>query len=525
MDKKLVLLCVLFFIASTYKISERSMLWDEGGHHTTVGIFLVKLARHWISSPTLSVSELRGFALDFHSHYQVALAFLYQPPVTRVVTTISFLLLGITEFAARIPTVFFGLVLLISTYILSNDLFGDGRKSIVASLIAALSPRFFEYSRLAMIDVPVASMVALTSVLFLRYTRDPSFKNATLFGVVFGLAMLTKFPAVFIVIPFLVYILASRNLTILKSKYTIFSLFLSMFMAFLWFVAVTILQKALGIPSVFLKQYSIFLLEMQGSLNPLIWGVNIWTVLKILFTIVPIPFVLAGFVYALIKRSTQDVLLLSWIAVYFFVFTLIVFPYAAASSRYLLVCVPALSILMARFLVDMYDRYKSNMKIVMYSGAVILLAALLYNSNQQLMYTHDTFPMEDSAVYVLNNIKAGDGVIFTNMGLHFYFLKNDPHMKASLLGATEPDSITHILTNEFSDPENELMGIPTPKIKYIVTFETHKEPSYLMSSKVDYNSINNMLDGSAQFNLEKVFASKENPDEKVLVYRVMYITQ
>ncbi len=71
-------------------------------------------------------------------------------------------------------------------------------------------PRFFFHSEVATLDVPVASMIVVTTALFTWAGQRPAIGRAVVVGVAFGLACLTKLNAPFLVLPCLGLVLAER---------------------------------------------------------------------------------------------------------------------------------------------------------------------------------------------------------------------------------------------------------------------------------------------------------------------------
>jgi 4-amino-4-deoxy-L-arabinose transferase-like glycosyltransferase len=84
---------------------------------------------------------------------------------------------------------------------------GPGTALLSVALLLSL-PRFFFHSQVATLDVPVATMVVLTTAAFFWGERSPRWAWAT--GVIFGLALLTKLNAPFAAIPATLYAVLAR---------------------------------------------------------------------------------------------------------------------------------------------------------------------------------------------------------------------------------------------------------------------------------------------------------------------------
>jgi 4-amino-4-deoxy-L-arabinose transferase-like glycosyltransferase len=139
-----------------------------------------------------------------------------KPPVLFWLMAASSSFFGMTEFALRLPSAFFGISAVALQYLAGLRL--SGRLAGVAAAIFLLGvPQFVAYSRLAMMDVPLTVLGMLSFVLLLyggRRTLPVMFA-----GISFGLAILTKSAAALLFIPGLVAIaLASHGLRFFWSK-------------------------------------------------------------------------------------------------------------------------------------------------------------------------------------------------------------------------------------------------------------------------------------------------------------------
>jgi len=76
-----------------------------------------------------------------------------KPPLTFYVTALSFRTLGTTEFAARVPNVFFSAMSLALLYRLAWTLYGDRSTATLAALLCALSPYDLAFAATAFTDI------------------------------------------------------------------------------------------------------------------------------------------------------------------------------------------------------------------------------------------------------------------------------------------------------------------------------------------------------------------------------------
>jgi 4-amino-4-deoxy-L-arabinose transferase-like glycosyltransferase len=141
-----------------------------------------------------------------------------KPPLAFWLMAASSSLFGLTEFALRLPSAFFGIVAVVLQYFAGRNL--GGRPAGLLSAILLLGvPQFVAYSRLAMTDVPLGALGMLSVVLLLYANGRFSLIVAT--GAAFGLAILTKSAAAFLFLPGLLAIaIAQHGLRVLRSRET-----------------------------------------------------------------------------------------------------------------------------------------------------------------------------------------------------------------------------------------------------------------------------------------------------------------
>jgi 4-amino-4-deoxy-L-arabinose transferase-like glycosyltransferase len=97
----------------------------------------------------------------------------------------------------RLPTLFWGLLLLLSTFAVARTLFGD-RGGMVALGLATFCPALLAHSHFVTQDVPVAALFFLTVVAYWNLEKNRTSKWAIYCGALLGGAITTKFSAVFL---------------------------------------------------------------------------------------------------------------------------------------------------------------------------------------------------------------------------------------------------------------------------------------------------------------------------------------
>jgi 4-amino-4-deoxy-L-arabinose transferase-like glycosyltransferase len=116
----------------------------------------------------------------------------------------SFRIFGVHEWAARIPSLFFGMISLILVYLIAEKLYGY-RVGLAATFIAAISPGVAYFSRNIQLESTFTAF-ALAALLFLIYYKDGyDIKWLIASGVNLSIAILTKYPAI-LVYPALIWV-------------------------------------------------------------------------------------------------------------------------------------------------------------------------------------------------------------------------------------------------------------------------------------------------------------------------------
>jgi len=98
-------------------------------------------------------------------------------------------------FWARLPMIFWGIVLLGSVYAVSRELFG-ARGAFISLVLVTFCPMILGHAHLVTTDVPVAAMLFLTATAFWRFAEGPSLGKAIVAGLVLGGALAVKYSAV-----------------------------------------------------------------------------------------------------------------------------------------------------------------------------------------------------------------------------------------------------------------------------------------------------------------------------------------
>jgi 4-amino-4-deoxy-L-arabinose transferase-like glycosyltransferase len=131
-----------------------------------------------------------------------------KPPLAFWLMGVSSSVLGLTEFALRLPSALLGIAAIVLQYFAGRRL-GGRTAGLLAAVLLLGAPQFVAYSRMAMTDVPLTSLGMLSAVLLLCAKKRPSLMMSA--GAAFGLAILTKSVAAFLFLPGLMSIAVAQH--------------------------------------------------------------------------------------------------------------------------------------------------------------------------------------------------------------------------------------------------------------------------------------------------------------------------
>ena len=139
-----------------------------------------------------------------------------KPPFAFWLMGVSSSVFGLTEFALRLPSALSGIAAIVLQYLAGRRL-GSRTAGVLAAVLLLGVPQFVAYTRMAMIDVPLAALGMLSIVLLSYANGRSSLMMAA--GAAFGLAILTKSAAAFLFLPGLLAItIAQYGLGFLRSR-------------------------------------------------------------------------------------------------------------------------------------------------------------------------------------------------------------------------------------------------------------------------------------------------------------------
>jgi len=129
----------------------------------------------------------------------------FYPPFVHYVPIPFYILFGESFDIACISNIVFLAILLFSVYGIGKYLF-NREVGLFSSLIISFIPILIVYQRDFLLDFPLTAMIALSIYVLLKSENLTNIKYSILFGICFGLAMLTKWAAIFFVISPLLWV-------------------------------------------------------------------------------------------------------------------------------------------------------------------------------------------------------------------------------------------------------------------------------------------------------------------------------
>lgn len=281
--------------------------------------------------------------------------------------------------AGRIVSVFCGFGAMAGVFVLSQLLFKNKIVSFFASLLYLISPFTLFFDRMALADAMLACFGVWCLVLGIGLARRVRLDLAMIAGMVLGLGLLTKSPALIFALLLPMTVIASSKET-MKQGNNCFKLFILFGVVYLLgFVIYNILRLGpefhmIGIRN---KDYVFPLSEvLRHPFNPLVGNLkSVTTWYWILLT--PLTFIcgIVGGIIALKRNTSQAVLLWIWILVPLLTQSAIAKVY---TSRYVLYTVPLFLIFAAYLIEKVFNTVKN--KVLAVGFLVLVFITPVYSS-------------------------------------------------------------------------------------------------------------------------------------------------
>jgi 4-amino-4-deoxy-L-arabinose transferase-like glycosyltransferase len=245
-----------------------------------------------------------------------------KPPLALWATALSFKLFGVNEFAARFFSASCGVGAVIVTYLLASRLFGRW-VGLLSAMVLLNSSHFLRFARFGMMDGPLMFFLSLSLYFFWRGRERNRYLIFS--GIAFGLALMTKGFAAFIIVPVIVvYAVWADDLELLaKSSYWV-GVMVAVAIALPWHLWELTMNRELFMRDVVVKHlFSRTLTALEGHEGN--WYFYIRTAINkyhpwILVAVASAPYFLFR---AAKSRRSEFVFVSSWLFVVLAIITLI----------------------------------------------------------------------------------------------------------------------------------------------------------------------------------------------------------
>lgn len=299
-------------------------------------------------------------------------AFWEKPPLFIWMQTLSMLIFGINEFAARFPNVIAAVITLLVLYRFGKEFFGE-KFGIAWSALYACSILPFMYFNSGIIDPWFNFFIFYGIIQFYQGSIQYLTRNFVWSGLFIGLAILTKGPVGLLLIggAFSVYFLVNRFKDFPSiGKLAIF-IFTTLFVGSLWFILLFVSGHQEIIQEFIIYQVRLFQTQDAGHGGPLYYH---WMIL--LFGVFPASFFLIGYLLNKeIKRTSMDLIMhgMLW-------FTLILFSIVKTKIvHYSSFCYFPITYFGARFVIYQWENgFATNKRIHYFILSFLLLLALIF---------------------------------------------------------------------------------------------------------------------------------------------------
>ncbi len=290
-----------------------------------------------------------------------------KPPLLYWMTAASYKLLGVSEWAFRLPNALMALLCVLATYLFAARAFGR-RMALISSLILASSFGFFAMARIVTIDMLFAFLLFASLLCFCRFYRERRRFFLYSFYVTMALGVLAKGPVAIVLLgaTIFLFLLSEKKLSFLKDTLSPGGLALLCVIALPWFVVMCVKEKEFFQFFVVDQNVLRFLTSKHKRSGP------IYYFLPVLFGgLFPWSFFLPRAVLRLWRSSELRL---------FFIWALVVFVFFSLSGSklppYILPIYPALAVILG-FLFDegWRGRIEGSGELAVYGGFFLCLAA------------------------------------------------------------------------------------------------------------------------------------------------------
>ncbi len=284
-----------------------------------------------------------------------------KPPLNMWLMSLSYQILGVSNFSSRLVSAMFGSLSLVLIFYLGKKLY-NGYVGLLSAFVLGTFTTFYMFARRAMTDVPLVFFI-IASLYFLVLSEKPQKSNRylALSGLFFGLALMTKqVGALLIPIIILAYLtVTSRSIRFVFTKR--FALF--------WGVGLLIISPwltymASSFSAEFWQSYIMYsgfnrtFSPLEGHQEGYLFYFSYLAINEKLWVLL-LPFAVGLCAFkAVVKKAKADTLLILWIAVVFLIFTFV----QTKLFWYILPVFPAFAISISSLLYQLLNKIQYSIR-------------------------------------------------------------------------------------------------------------------------------------------------------------------
>jgi eukaryotic-like serine/threonine-protein kinase len=284
-----------------------------------------------------------------------------KPPLNMWLISISYQILGVSNFSSRLVSAIFGSLSLVLISYLGKKLY-NGYVGLFSAFVLGTFTTFYVFARRAMTDVPLVFFI-IASLYFLVLSEKPQKSNRylALSGLFFGLALMTKQVGALLIPLITIAYLTVTNKSIRFVFTKRFALFwgVGLLIIFPWLI-----YMAASFSSEFWQSYLMYsgfnrtFSPLEGHEGGYLFYFNYLANTEKLWVIL-LPFAVGLCAFkAIVKKTKADTLLILWIAIVFLVFTF-------AQTKlfwYILPVFPAFAICISSLIYQLLNRIQIAIK-------------------------------------------------------------------------------------------------------------------------------------------------------------------
>ena len=163
--------------------------------------------------------------------------FYEKPPLLFWIMGFFFKIFGMNIITARLPVVFFGIGVIVFTYLLGREIFEEKDKDSIffACLVTLTTPSIITYGHGALMDIPLLFFILMGTYFLIKSEKVPYF--SMFFGISLGLGIMMKGPmALVLVFGFIPYIILKKKWQYFTNPYLYIGLILMVVIVLPWHI-------------------------------------------------------------------------------------------------------------------------------------------------------------------------------------------------------------------------------------------------------------------------------------------------